>query len=39
MTNITHCITDKTADEGSSSTNIQLLTQINTSATSSRLDA
>ena len=34
----THCITDKTADEGSSAPYIQLLTQVNTSVTSSRLD-
>ena len=34
----THCITDKTADEGSSSTYIQLLTRVNTSVSSSKLD-
>ena len=37
-TNIAHCITDKTADKGSGSTYIQLLTEVNTSVSSSRLD-
>ena len=34
----TYCIADKTASEGSSSTYIQFLTQVNTSATAARLD-
>ena len=33
MTSITHCITGKAADEGSSSTYIQLLSQANTIVT------
>ena len=31
MTSVTHCRTGKTADEGSSSTYIRLLSQVNTS--------
>ena len=33
MTNVTHCTTGKAADEGSSSTYILLLSQVNTSVT------
>ena len=33
MTSVTHCSTGKTADEGSSSTYIRLLSQVNTSVT------
>ena len=37
MTSVTHCRTGKTADEGSSSTYIRLLSQVNTSVTVSGL--
>ena len=33
MTNITHYTTGKAADEGSSSTYVQLLSEVNTSVT------
>ena len=33
MTSVTHCRTGKTAEEGSSSTSIRLLSQVNTSVT------
>ena len=34
MTSVTHCTTRKAADEGSNSTYIRLLSQVNTSVTS-----
>ena len=38
MTNETHGTTGKSADEGSSSTYIRLLSQVNTSVTAAKID-
>ena len=37
MKNVTHCTTGMSADQGSSSTYIRLLSQVNTSVTAAKI--